>query len=166
MSGSRLVSCPPSASFPAATRRTAISGCRGEFKTAGFSNRDLRRLLFPTVLAAHERERRRLSAKLSRQLGLLRAHDLIKRIPRTHRFLLKQRGQFLTTALFATRDANIKSLLREATRNPRAAPRFPDVVDQAKSTVAMEPHPSTNRQRSRARSGAAGTTVHLSRRGR
>jgi hypothetical protein len=87
---------------------------RGEFKTAGLRNRDLRRLLFPTVPAADERERRRLSAKLSRKLRLLRAHGLIKRIHRTHRYQLTQRGQLLTTALRATRDANIKSLLREA----------------------------------------------------
>ncbi len=93
---------------------TAQSGRRGELKTAGFRNRDLRRLLFPTVPAADEPERRRRSAKLGRQLRLLRAHDLIKRIPRTHRYQLTQRGRLLTTALLATRDDNIESLLREA----------------------------------------------------
>jgi hypothetical protein len=85
---------------------------RGEFKTAGFRNRDLRRLLFPPVAAAHDSHR--LSAKLSRNLRLLRAHGLIKRISRTHRYQLTQRGQLLTTAFRATRDANIKSLLHEA----------------------------------------------------
>ena len=87
---------------------------RGEFATAGFRNRDLRHLLYPTASSAAAPDQRRLSARISRKLRLLRAHRLIKKIPRTHRYQLTQRGRLLTAALCATRDANIKQLLREA----------------------------------------------------
>ena len=85
---------------------------RGEFATAGLRNRHLRGLLHPTPKA--KVEERRLSGKVSRQLRLLRAHGIIRKIPRTHRYQITQRGRLLTAALRATRDANIKQLLRDA----------------------------------------------------
>jgi len=85
---------------------------RGEFVTAGFRNRDLRRLLFaPPATQADER---RLSGKISRALRLLRAHGVVRKIQKTHRYQLSERGRLLTAALRATRDANLKQLLREA----------------------------------------------------
>jgi len=85
---------------------------RGEFVTAGFRNRDLRHLLYPKSSIAPTTDQRRLSAKVSRKLRLLRAHGLIKKVPHTHRYLLTNRGRLLTAALHATRDASIKQLLR------------------------------------------------------
>jgi hypothetical protein len=41
------------------------------------------------------RDRRRLSAKTSRQLRLLRAHGVIKKIPTTHRYPLTAKGLLL-----------------------------------------------------------------------
>ncbi|HEY4645677.1 MAG TPA: hypothetical protein VIH25_05300 [Steroidobacteraceae bacterium] len=87
---------------------------RGEFATAGFRNRDIRRLLHPAASNAQPREIRRLAAKTSRRLRLLRAHGVIRKIPKTHRYRLTSRGQLLTAALFATRGANIKQLLDKA----------------------------------------------------
>ena len=87
---------------------------RGEFAPAGFRNRDLRSLLYRLPAQATPRDHRRLSAKVSRQLRLLRAHDAIKRIPKTHRYRLTSRGLLLTAALQATRRANIKDLLKAA----------------------------------------------------
>lgn len=84
---------------------------RGEFAVAGFRNRDIRRLIHPAPKTATKRDLRRLSAKTSRQLRLLRTHGVIRKIPKTHRYQLTQRGQLLTAALFATRNANLKQLL-------------------------------------------------------
>ena len=85
---------------------------RGEFATAGFRNRDLRAHLYaqPTTPV----EQRRLSAKVSRHLRLLRAHGVIRKVPKTHRYQLTPRGRLLTAALRATRDASIQQLLRDA----------------------------------------------------
>lgn len=87
---------------------------RGEFAVSGFRNRDIRQLLHPLPAAASERDVRRVSAKTSRQLRLLRAHGIIKKIQKTHRYRLTRRGQLLTAALSASRSASIKQLLAVA----------------------------------------------------
>ena len=87
---------------------------RGEFATAGFRNRDLRALLFPTRNPRTDSETRRLSARTSRRLRLLRAHGVITKVPHTHRYRLTPRGHLLTAALSATRSADIRQLIAKA----------------------------------------------------
>jgi hypothetical protein len=87
---------------------------RGEFATAGFRNRDLRPLLHPSKRPLAAGAARRLSARVSRQLRLLRAHGVIKKIPKTHRYQLTTRGRLLTAALFAARHATIHKLVGSA----------------------------------------------------
>ena len=84
---------------------------RGEFATAGFRNRDLRRLLNPGAIDAPPEEVRRLSSRVSRQLRILRIQGVIAKVQKTHRYRLTARGRLLTAALFATREANIKQLI-------------------------------------------------------
>jgi hypothetical protein len=86
----------------------------GEFATAGLRNRDLRPLLYPTPKTRSQDQERRLSAKVSRQLRLLRAHGLIRKVPKSHRYRLTPKGQLLTAALFAARQASVKQLLAQA----------------------------------------------------
>ncbi len=87
---------------------------RGEFSTAGFRNRDLRRLLFPSKPNLSVVETRRLSARVSRLLRMLRAHGVIRKIQRSHRYKLSPKGHRLTAALFAARNATIKQLIEQA----------------------------------------------------
>lgn len=87
---------------------------RGEFAIAGFRNRDIRALLFPKSTQAPVDECCRLASKVTRQLRLLRVHGLIRRVPKTHRYLLTKRGTLLTSALTAVRSANINKLLEQA----------------------------------------------------
>jgi hypothetical protein len=87
---------------------------RGEFATAGFRNRDLRPLLYPPARRASAEELRRLCARTSPRLRILRAHGVIRKIPKTHRYRLSERGQLLTAALFAAREASVKQLLAKA----------------------------------------------------
>ena len=60
---------------------------RGEFAINGMRNRDLRGLLY-TKPACDEAEDRRRAATTGRKLRLLRAHGLIHKIPKTHRYQL------------------------------------------------------------------------------
>lgn len=87
---------------------------RGEFAIAGFRNRDLRLLLHPASSKADANQQRRLSAKIGRHIRLLRDHGLVKKVQKTHRYILTPKGQLLTAALWATRDANLKKLLADA----------------------------------------------------
>jgi hypothetical protein len=91
-----------------ATLLEAVS--RGEFAINGFRNRDLRPLLYPKPIAELE-ERRKRSAAITRKLRLLRAHGLIRKVPKTHRYVLTERGAPTIAALLAARQANTKSLL-------------------------------------------------------
>src|SRR5581483_305748 len=86
---------------------------RHEFLINGLRNRDLRRLLYGPEPAAAP-ERRRQSAAVTRQLRLLRAHGLIHKVPRTHRYLVSEAGRRTITALLAARNASVEQLTRDA----------------------------------------------------
>jgi len=86
---------------------------RPEFHQNGFRNRDLRRLLYDDPPASPQEARRR-SATASRHLALLRAHGLIQKVPKTHRYLLTRTGQTALTALMAARNASTDKLTQSA----------------------------------------------------
>ena len=81
---------------------------RGEFLISGFRNRDVRTYLFGETEDLIER--RRASGRVSRKLAMLRAHGLIKKIPRTHRYLLTERGVQAITSILAARQASVSQL--------------------------------------------------------
>jgi hypothetical protein len=87
---------------------------RGEFATAGFRNRDLRPLLFPRAPSAPAADIRRIAGRVSRLLRLLRAHGLVHKIPKSHRYRLSPAGHLLTAALFAARNASVNQLIAKA----------------------------------------------------
>jgi hypothetical protein len=64
----------------------------------GFTNRDLRTLIAP-LLGTHPEDI--TAGKMSYDLRRLRAHGLIRRIPKTHRYQVTDTG--LAHALFLTR---------------------------------------------------------------
>jgi hypothetical protein len=84
---------------------------RHEFLINGLRNRDLRGLLFGDKAASAAEERRR-SAAVTRQLRLLRAHGLIHKVPKTHRYLVSASGRRTLTALLAARSASVEQLTR------------------------------------------------------
>lgn len=84
----------------------------GDFLINGFRNRDLR-------LAQHgpttdDAQRRKQSAAVTRQLALLRAHGLIVKIPKTHRYRLSAQGARIVTALSAAHHCDVDSLAHSA----------------------------------------------------
>jgi len=85
---------------------------RGEFAIAGLRNRDLRGLLYPRK-GSPEEERRR-AAKITRKLGLLRAHGLLRKVPGTHRYHLTENGRRIVTALLTARQADVDQLTKLA----------------------------------------------------
>jgi hypothetical protein len=84
--------------------------CRGEFALQGFRNRDIRALLYETAPTTPA-ESRQQSAAVGRQLRLLRAHGLIQRIAKTHRYQLTESGRTTLVALLHARQANAAQLL-------------------------------------------------------
>jgi hypothetical protein len=62
-----------------------------------------------TAVAGHA-----FSADVTRQLRLLRAHQLIEKVPHTHRYLVTQHGRQAITALLAAQNANTDQLTKSA----------------------------------------------------
>ena len=89
---------------------------RGELAINGFRNKDLRGILAPqrSAEAPDQVARRRLSAKATRCIGLLRAHGLIRKVPRTSRYVLTDQGRKFTTALLSASATDIKTLMELA----------------------------------------------------
>lgn len=85
---------------------------RGEFTLTGMRNADLRALLFKPTKSPQQR--RRNSAVVTRQLTLLRAHGLLKKIPHTHRYQLTTKGRQIVTALLAACHADVEQLTQIA----------------------------------------------------
>lgn len=81
----------------------------GEFTLRGFHNQDLRRHLYPAV-DADPAQRRRVSARLTRVLRLLRAHGLIKKVPRTHYYRLTDKGHHVMTTALRFRETDLALL--------------------------------------------------------
>jgi DNA-binding PadR family transcriptional regulator len=72
---------------------------RGEHLLHGFRNRDIRELMAPG-LKPRSTQTRTLTGQITRALGLLRAHGLIRKVPRTTRYRITTKGhQAMTTAL-------------------------------------------------------------------
>lgn len=84
---------------------------RGEFAINGFRNRDIRAALFGSDPADHQQTRRHAGA-VSRKFALLRAHGLIRKVSRTHRWMLSKKGIEFVTLLNAASSADSKQLMK------------------------------------------------------
>jgi hypothetical protein len=80
---------------------------KGEYTASGFRNRDLLRELFPATSTA---DHRRVAARIGRQVRLLRAHGLVRKVPKSHRYLVTRDGHRLATAIAAIRNAPVEAL--------------------------------------------------------
>jgi hypothetical protein len=85
---------------------------RGEFVLEGFRNRDLRCILFGEPKSADAR--RRQTAKATRLIRMLRAHGLVHKVPKTHRYVVSSNGREIITVLLAARSANTQQLMNLA----------------------------------------------------
>jgi hypothetical protein len=96
-----------------ADRALFLTVLRGEHLINGFRNEHVRRRLYPRA-SDNPDERKRLSARIRRQLLLLRKHHLIARVPRTRRYVVTQRGyQLMSAAVFYCQEAFPKCVLNQ-----------------------------------------------------
>lgn len=86
---------------------TAIN--RGDFLIQGLRNRDLQAILYQSTPASPSEARRR-SAAVSRKLRLLRAHELIKEVPKTHRYQITPVGRTVLMAIITTAKTSLQEL--------------------------------------------------------
>ena len=109
LAGRRVRALNPLA--PADSALLAAVG-HGEFMLTGFRNRDVRALLYAP--SADERERKRQTTAVTRQLRLLRAHGVIQKVVTTQRYMVTEFGRQALAAIAAAKLANVKQLLNAA----------------------------------------------------
>lgn len=78
----------------------------------GFKNKDIREKLYPGV--ENEKDIKRMTAKISRYLWILRAHGLIKRIPKTYKYQLTDSGRKIIPAILKTYNLSMEQLSKAA----------------------------------------------------
>lgn len=84
---------------------------RGEFLITGFRNRDIAQLIFTNPSST--KERKRICAVVSYRLRILRAHGLIAKIQRTHRYRVTKKGRRVMTALLVAQHITIEQLTKK-----------------------------------------------------
>lgn len=88
----------------------------GEFTINGFRNRNLQALLYDTEPDSPA-ERRRRSSAISRKLRMLRAHGIVQKVPRTHRYQVTDAGRAILLAVLTT----ARTSLNQLNQLPKAA---------------------------------------------
>jgi hypothetical protein len=86
---------------------------RPEFVVNGVRNRDVVATLYAKATADASEQKRR-SARVTRLLRLLRAHGLLRKVPRTHLYRVSEHGRVVITAVLAARNAATEKLVEKA----------------------------------------------------
>jgi len=87
----------------------------GRFLLNGFRNRDIKDLLFGDRSKSSNTKRgKSQAARVTRQLRILRAHGLIRKIQKSHRYQLTDAGRQTITAILAAQNASTKQLTQLA----------------------------------------------------
>jgi len=82
---------------------------RGEFLINGVRNRDLQALLYDKP-AESEVEKRRRSAAVSRKIRMLRAHGILHKVPKTHRYQIPADARTMLVAILTTAKTSLQQI--------------------------------------------------------
>jgi hypothetical protein len=84
-----------------------------KFAVHGLRNQDLVQALYPKP-STDPGEKRRRSSRVTRLIRLLRAHSLLQKTPKSHRYQLSPDARKRITAVLAARNANAETLTAKA----------------------------------------------------
>ncbi len=87
---------------------------QGQWNINGLRNRDLAKWTNPEADTLSAHDRRRLTARAGRLLNILRAHGLIRKVPKTHRYMVTQKGAQAATTTAAASTVQTQELVRIA----------------------------------------------------
>jgi len=96
-----------------ADRALLLAVGQGQWSIRGFTNGELRQVLGGAA-RGDARETQRQRGRMSRQLALLRAHGIIKRVSGTRRWILTRKGRQIVTLTAAANHASAKELMQRA----------------------------------------------------
>jgi hypothetical protein len=81
----------------------------GDFLINGFRNRDLQPILYGDQTEATS-ERWKRSARISRKLRMLRAHGIVRKVPRTHRYHVTDTGRAILVAVLTAARTSVHQI--------------------------------------------------------
>ena len=87
---------------------------KGENAINGFRNHDLRTWLYPESKQADKAGQKKYSGRTTRRIKLLRAHGLIRKVPKANRYVLTEKGQKFSCAVLTASALDIKALTEMA----------------------------------------------------
>jgi hypothetical protein len=87
---------------------------RGEFSINGFRNRDILGLVYHQEQDLNQLDRKRTSARVSRNIRLLRAHGLIHKVTKSNRYVLSEKGRTICASLSTVNASKISDLYKKA----------------------------------------------------
>jgi hypothetical protein len=88
---------------------------RGEFCFNGFRNKDLVQILYPQIDDfSSEKERKKVSARCTRKIRLLRAHGLIRKMPNSYRYVISRKGNEIIPAILGYRECTLRNIYKAA----------------------------------------------------
>jgi hypothetical protein len=87
---------------------------KGENAINGFRNKNLRQWLYPQSERVDDNQIKKYSGRTTRRIKLLRAHGLIRKVPRVNRYVLTEKGQKFSGALMTASAIDIKALTEMA----------------------------------------------------
>lgn len=82
---------------------------RGEHMLNGFRNRDIRELMAPGLKCGMD-QGRAITGRITRLLGLLRAHGLIRKVPKTSRYRVTPKGHHSMTTALKLREIDVMQI--------------------------------------------------------
>lgn len=87
---------------------------QGQWVLAGLRNRDLVTWLNPDAENLSPADRKKLTSRASRLLGIMRAHGLIKKVQKTHRYHVTTKGKRVAAVMISTSTIQAEELMRKA----------------------------------------------------
>jgi hypothetical protein len=83
---------------------------RGEYQINGFRNKDLRQHLYSEIENANPILKRKLSSAITRKIRILRAHGLVKKVVKTHRYMITEKGRTIISAILEYQNISLKQV--------------------------------------------------------
>lgn len=94
--------------------RLLVFLAKGENAINGFRNKDLRKMLYPESGQATRDQQKKYSGRTTRRIKLLRVHGLVRKVPKTNRYVLTEKGRKFSCALLTASALDIKALTEMA----------------------------------------------------
>lgn len=87
---------------------------QGQWAINGLRNRDLASWIEPKMEQLSDEQKKKLSSRVSRLLGILRCHGLIRKVPKSHRYQITQKGHELAVLIASVSSVQAEQLIQLA----------------------------------------------------